>query len=170
MAHIAAFIFRAAVGWQFDIVNFVIRRVVAVFKTHIVEHKEFGLWADIDSVANARGLQIGFGALGGRTRVATVQLASRWFNNVAEDDHHRRSREWINIYGVQIRLQDHVGFIDRFPAFNRRAVEHQTVFQLIFANNACAHCQMLPFALGVSEAHIDPLDFLILNAFDDVFG
>jgi hypothetical protein len=29
---------------------------------------------------------------------------------------------------------------------------------------------MLPFALGVGEAHIDPLDFLILNAFDDVFG
>ena len=170
VAHIAGFIFRAAVGRQFDIVDLVVRRVVAVFETHIVEHEEFGFRTNIDGVANACGLQIGFSALCGRTRVTAVEFTGRRFHDVAEDHQHRRCREWIDINRIEVGLQDHVGFVDGLPAFDRRAVEHQAVFQLVFANHARAHGQMLPLALGVGEADIDPLDLFFLDTLDNILG
>ena len=118
MAHVAAVIFGAAVGRQLDIVELVVRRVVAVFEAHVVEHEEFGFGADIDGVADAGGFEIGFGALCGRTRVAAVEFAGRRLDDVAEDNHHRRRAERINIARLKIGLQDHVALVDGFPAFD----------------------------------------------------
>jgi hypothetical protein len=39
-----------------------------VSKAHVVEHEEFGFGADIDGVADAGRLEIGFGALLGGER------------------------------------------------------------------------------------------------------
>ena len=104
MPHVAAFIFRTAVGGQFDIVNLVIGCAVAIFETHIVKHEEFSLWAYIDRITNASCFQIGFRTLGGRTWVAAVQFASRWLYDVAENDHHRRCGERINVHRFKIWL------------------------------------------------------------------
>jgi hypothetical protein len=117
---------------------------------------------------NAARLDEGFGALGGRARIAAVELAGRRFDDVAEDDHHRRRAERIDVDRVEIGLEDHVGFVDRLPALDRGAVEHQAVFQLVLAHDAGDHGEVLPLALGIGEAQVDPLDLFVLDLLEDV--
>src|SRR3546814_2873908 len=71
--------------------------VVAEAELHVVEHEELGFRADIGGVADAACLQIGFGALGGRARVACVEFAGRRFDDVADQDHHRGRRERVHV-------------------------------------------------------------------------
>ena len=44
----------------------------------------------------------------------------------------------------------------------------EAVFEGVFVDHAGAHGQMLPFALGIGEAQIDPLDVIILDPGDDI--
>jgi hypothetical protein len=47
-------------------------------EAHVVEDEELGFRAEVDGVADAaRRLQIGFGLLGDRARVAAIGLAGR---------------------------------------------------------------------------------------------
>ncbi|EAT07975.1 hypothetical protein SKA58_08424 [Sphingomonas sp. SKA58] len=169
VAQIAAFIFLAGVGRQFDVVDLEIALRVIIFETHIVEHEEFGFRPDIDRVAEPGRLDEGFRALGGRTRIAAVQLTGVRLDNVAENDQHGRRAERVDIDSVQVGLEDHVRFVDRLPTLDRRTVEHQAVGQFILAKHARHHGQVLPLALGIGEADIDPFDLLFLDHLQDVF-
>jgi hypothetical protein len=40
---------------------------------------------------------------------------------------------------------------------------------IIFADDVGAHGQVMPDALGIGEANIDPFDFLFLDHLQDVF-
>ena len=113
------------------------------------------------------GLEIGFGAGRGRARVAAVKLAGRRLDDVAEQDQHRRRAERIDVGGVEVRLQDHVALVDRLPAGDRAAVEHEAVGQHVLVDHARGHGQMLPLALGIGEAEVDPVDLLVLDARKD---
>ena len=119
VAHVAAFVFLGRVARHFDIVDLEARTGVAVEEAHVVEHEEFGFDADIDGIAQAGGLQIGFGTLCGRTRVTRIERAVAGFHDVANDDQHWRGTERIDIDRVEVGLQDHVGFVDGLPAFDR---------------------------------------------------
>ena len=168
--HIADIIFPARIGRQFDIVDFIIAAVVTGFEPHIVEHEEFGFRADIDGVAHAAVFHEGFGALGGGTRIACIKLAARRLHDVAEQDHHGRGGEGIHIDRVQIGTQDHVALVDRLPALDGAAIEHQAVFEFILTQHFGAHGEMLPFALRIGKAKINPFDLLILDTFQDVLS
>jgi len=50
-------------------------------------------------------------------------------------------------------------------AFQRdgRSVEHETIVEHVFIDDARHHGQVLPLALGIGEAQIDPLDLLLLD-------
>jgi len=89
-------------------------------------------------------------------------------DDIAHQDQHRRRREGIDPHRVQIRLEDHVGLVDGLPAFDRGTVEHEAVVQLVLADDSGNHRQMLPFALGIGEAKIDPLDLLVLDHLENV--
>ena len=170
VAHVAAFIFAAGVARQLDVVELVIAGRIAVLEPDVVEHEELGLGADIDGVADAGRLDIGLGALGDRARIAPVKLARARIDDVADQDQHRRGGEGVVIDGVEVRLQDHVGLVDHFPALDRGAVEHEAVGQIVLVDDAGAHRQVLPLALGVGEAQVDPLDFLVLDHLQDLVG
>jgi hypothetical protein len=163
VAEVTNVIFAARVGRQLDIVDAIIGAVVAVLEADVVEHEEFGLGADIDGVADTGGLEIGLSTLRSRARIAAVKLAGARLDDVAEGDHHRSRREGIHIDGVQIRLEDHVALVDRLPALDRGAVEHQAVVECILIDHARTHRQVLPLALRVGEAKIDPFDLLVLD-------
>jgi hypothetical protein len=91
VAQVAAFIFLAGVGRQLDIVDREARAGIAVLEAHVVEHEELGFGPTIDGVADAGGLEVGFGALGGGARVAAVEFAGRRLDDVAVD---RSSSGW----------------------------------------------------------------------------
>src|SRR3546814_10951249 len=108
-----------------DIVQLEARLVIAGFETDIVEHEEFGFGADIDGVTDPRRPDISLGAFGGGARVAGIAFAGRRFDNVAEADEHRGGRKGSVIDGVEVGIPDHVAFVDRLPAFERRSVTHR---------------------------------------------
>ena len=97
VAEIAVLIFGGGVGRQLDVVDGEAGGGIAVLEADVVEHEEFGLGADIDGVADAGRLEIGLGALGGRARIAGVELAGAGIDDVAEQDDHRRRAERIDI-------------------------------------------------------------------------
>ena len=137
--------------------------VVAVLEADVVEHEELGFRADEDGVADAGLLEIGFGAGRGRARIAAVKLAGRGLDDVAEQDQHRSRAERIDIGGVEVGLQDHVELVDRLPAGDRASVEHEAVGQHVLVDHARRHGQVLPLALGIGEAEVDPVDLLVLD-------
>ncbi len=163
VGEVPAFIFACRIGRQLDVVDAEGRDVVAVLEADVVEHEELGFGADIDGVADARGLEIGFGARGGGAGVPAVQLTGGGLDDVAKQHEHRRRREGVDVGGVEVRLEDHVGLVDRLPTSNRAAVEHETVRKVVLVDHARGHGQMLPFALGVGEAEVDPVDLLVLD-------
>src|SRR3546814_891840 len=78
--------------------------------------------------------------------------------------------ERVGIDRVEIGHEDHVALVDRLPASDRRAVEHQPVGEFILADQPGDHRQMLPLALGIGEAEIDPFDLLVLDLRENVRG
>src|SRR3546814_7327615 len=92
--------------------------------------EELRFRSDINGVAEASGLHIGFSALGGRARIASVKFASAGFDNIADEDQHRRCAERIDIDGVQIGLQDHVG----------RSEEHTSELQSLMRISYAVFC------------------------------
>ena len=55
-----------------------------------------------------------------------------------------------------------------FQAGDRAAVEHEAVGEVVVVDDARGHGQMLPLALGVGEAEVDPLDLLVLDPRQDL--
>ena len=108
VGEVADLIFAAGIGRKLDVVDPEVGAVVAVLEADVVEHEEFGLGPDEDGVADAGALQIILGALGGRARVARIELAGAGIDDVAEDDQHRGRAERIDIDGVEVGLEDHV--------------------------------------------------------------
>jgi hypothetical protein len=76
VAEVAALVVGVVVGRQFGRVELeagVVGGCLVI--AHVVEHEELGFGAEIDGVADAGRLQIGFGLLGDAARVAVVGLA-----------------------------------------------------------------------------------------------
>jgi hypothetical protein len=161
VGEVAAVIFAHRVGRQLDVVELEARGIVAVLEADVVEHEEFGFRADIDGVADAAGLDEGFGAGGRRARVAAIKLAGRRLDDIAHQDQHRRRAERVDIGGAEVRLQNHVALVDRLPAGDRRAVEHEAIGQHVLVDRARDHGEMLPLALGVGEPEVHPFDLIV---------
>jgi hypothetical protein len=66
--------------------------------------------------------------------------------------------------------QAHVGFVDRLPAGNRRAVEHQAFGERVLFDHADVEGHVLPLAARIGEAQVDVFDVVVLDRFEDVFG
>jgi hypothetical protein len=167
VGEVADIIFAAGIGRQLDVVDLEVARIVAVLEPNVVEHEEFRLRADEYGVADAGGAEIRLGALRRRARIARVELAGARIDDVAEEYQHVGGAERVDIGGVEIRLKDHVAFVDRFPSGDGRAVEHEAVRELVLVDKSGNHRQVLPLAPRVGEAEIDPLDLLILDALQD---
>ena len=136
----------------------------------VVEDEELGFRADIDGVADAFGLQVGLGLLGGAARVAVVGFARDRIENVAQDDHGRLGEERIHVDRVRIGHQHHVGLVDRLPAGDRRAVEHDAVGEHVFLDLDDIHRHVLQLALRIGEAQVDEFHVVVLDLLHDVFG
>ena len=136
---------------------------------HAVEHEEFGFRTEVGGVAQARGLQVGFGALGQRARIAVIALQVRRFDHVAGQDQRRLFAERIHVGGGQVGDEQHVRGFDALPAGDRRTVEGLPAFQLVFIDRARGHGHVVLAAHGVGKAEVDEFDFVVGDLFQDVF-
>ena len=137
------------------------RHVVA--PAHAVEHEELGFRAEERGVAQARGLHVGLGALGQRARVALVGLAVARLDHVAGQQQRRLLEERVDVGGVRVGHQQHVGGLDALPAGDRRAVEGMARTELVFIEVRHRHGHVLLLATGVGETEIDELDLVFLH-------
>ena len=141
-----------------ELVDAVIR---AGAELHVVEHEELGLGAEEGGVADAGRLQIVLGLLRGRARVAGVELAGRGLDDVADEDQLGLAANGSITAVAAIRHQDHVALVDRLPAGDRGAVEHDAVAERFLVDRGDVLRGVLPLAARIGEAQVDILDGIL---------
>ncbi len=136
---------------------------------HVVEDEEFGLGSDKAGVGDAGALEIGFGVLGDRARIAGVGLAGQRLQHVAEDDEGGLCGEGVHARCPAIGQQDHVGLVDRLPAGDGGAVEHHALGQHVLVHGVHVLGDVLPLAARIGEAKIDIFRFMLLDQIEHLF-
>ena len=170
VAEIAALVIGVAVGRQLGGVELEAGVVGVGHELHVVEDEELGLRADIDRVADAGRLQEGLGLLGDAARVAVVGLAGRRLEDVADDRQRGGREERIDAGRGRVRHQGHVEFVDRLPAGDRGAVEHDAVGEHVLVDDRHVEGDVLPLAARIGEAEVDVFDVVVLDRLEHVFG
>jgi hypothetical protein len=170
VAEIAALIFGVGVDRQLRGVQLEAGVVGSGLEADVVEHEELRLRSEKDGVADAHRLDHGLGLFGHAAWVAVVGLTRRRFQHVAGDDQGGFGEERINRRRDRIGHQAHVGFVDRLPARDRRAVEHQALGEDVFIDHADVERHVLPLAAWIGETQVDVFDVVVLDRFQDVFG
>src|SRR5689334_1553528 len=90
----------------------------------------------VSSIGESGELQIAFSTLSNGTRVKRVTLFRNRVDSAANQTQCRLFGEWIHPETGCIRNQEHVGFVNRSPAADRRSVKSVSVLELIFAEFA----------------------------------
>src|SRR3546814_17647437 len=54
------------------------------------------------------------------------------------------------------------------PAFDGRTVEHEAIGEFVLTDDTGHHGAVLPFALGIGKAQVDPLDLFFFDHFQNV--
>src|SRR5690606_2059417 len=101
--------------------------------------------------------QVSLGALCDTARIAVVAFARNRVEDVAENYQRGLCKERIDMDGLRIRHENHVGLVDGLPASDGRAVEHDTIGEHVFVDQTSIHGDMLKLAPGVCKAEIDEL-------------
>ncbi len=83
---------------------------------HGIKHEELRLRAEQRAIGDAGGLQVFLGTASNGTRVTLITLHGRRLYDVAGDVDSGFFGEGIKNGGFVVRHQDHVGFVDAFPA------------------------------------------------------
>ena len=67
-------------------------------------------------------------------------------------------------------IKRHVGFVDRPPAGDRGAVEHQAVGEGVLVDQRLVEGHVLPLAARIGKAQIDIFDVVVLDRLQDFLG
>jgi len=134
-----------------------------------VEDEELRLRAEEGLLGDAGGLQVGLGALGDAARAAAIRLHGGRVEDVAADDQGRVGVERIDVGAGRVREQDHVRFVDAFPAGDRAAIEHLAFFKQRRLHDAHREGDVLFDTAHVDETQVDELDLVVLDQLLNVF-
>ena len=136
----------------------------------VVEDEELGFRTEEGCIADAGRLQIGLGLLGDAARIAVVGLAAGRIENVAVEHSGRGGEERIDAIRGRIGHQGHVGLVDRPPAGDRGAVEHQAVGERVLVDQRLVEGHVLPLAARIGETQVDIFDVIVLDRLKDILG
>ena len=170
VAEIAAFVIGIGVGRKLDRVELESSIVGLDCIFHVIEDEELGFRPEEHRVAEAHGLDQTLGLLGDGARVAVVRLASQRFEGVANQDKRRLRIERIDAGALGVRHELHVRFVDRLPAGNGGAIEHDAFAEGILLDGRDVGGDVLPFAARIGEAEIGVFYVIILDQLHDFFG
>src|SRR3569833_550544 len=167
---VAAFIFLRRVPGALYRIDVIRAAVHVVVVNDAVENEEFVLRTKQSVIGDARGLQIGLGALGEGARIALVTRHGAGLDDVAADVDRRLFEEGIDDGCARIECEDHVRFVDALPASDGGAVEHLAVTEQLFVDEPCRDGDVLLFAARVCEAQVRELDLFFFYQFDHIGG
>ena len=129
----------------------------------VVEDEKFVLGAEVGGVGDAGGLQVSLGAQRDRARVAFVTFAGGRLDDVTGDVDRGLVGKRIERRGFRVGHQDHVGFVDPFPAGDRGAVEHLALGKGFLFELAGRDRDVLLLSLGIGKAKIDEFNAVLVN-------
>ena len=153
----------AGVPRGLDGVDLVEGALHGVLETHLVEDEELGLGGEIRHVGDAGGLQIGLGLGGDLTRVTRIRFVGQ-----RVDDRERHVQglvlaERIDVRGLDVRNELHVGLVDGLEAFHRGAVERHALVEGILEELARGHREVLLDADEIGETDGDVFHALLVD-------
>ncbi len=170
VSEVAALVFGVRVDRQFHRIQLEAGVVGRGLVADVVEYEELGFGSEEHAIADTHRLDHRLGLLGDAARVAVVGLACGWLQHVAGDDHSGLGEERIDRGGDRVEHQAHIGLVDRLPAGDRGAVEHDALGKRVLFDHADVESHMLPLAARIGEAQVDVFDVVVLDRFQDVFG
>ena len=132
---------------------------------HVVEDEEFSFGAEIGSVANARGFQIGFRLQRDLARATIISLVCVGLDHVAMHAECFLGIEGVHVDRCRIGHQFHVGLVNRLPSGNRGPVEHKAFFKEVFVDQIRHQRHVLQLAFGVGKTDVDVFDVFVLDQF-----
>ena len=151
-------------------VDLVIGVVDALAVTHVVEHEELRLRAEIGDIGHAYSLEMRLGFLGDVAGVAAVRFAGERVADVADQDQGRCRGIRVEEGRGRIRHDQHVAFLDLLKAADRRPVEANAFFHGILVERARRDRKMLPSAGQVGKAQVDHSNVVVLHRLEYVLG
>src|SRR5215468_643223 len=163
MSEVAHLVFGAGVGGQLGAVEPEAGVVGIDVIAHVVEDEELGLGAEHHHIADTSLLEVGLGTLGNRARIAFVHLAGGGLKHVAEHRHGGLGKERVDMRAGRVGHQRHVGSLDSLPAGNRGAIEGISFREHRLVHARAVRGDMLHLPLGVREAQVKELHFLVLH-------
>ena len=169
MADVAILVYLFGVPAGFLRIHLVERALHGKTPANIVKDEVFVFRAKQRGVGDAGGFHVGFGALGDGTRITLVALHVDRLDDVATQNHGGIIKERVHDGGAGVRHQDHVGFVDMFPARDGRAVKHFAFLKHIFVHGAGRDGDMLLLTLGVAETKIHIAGFVFLDHLEYFF-
>ena len=167
---VTAFVFGGGVPCTFDVVDSHVGARNRGTEADVIEQEEFWLWPEQNGVCDAGRTQVLFSAFRDRTWVAVVALQRAWLEDVATDDQGWFFEERINDRSGRVWHQNHVGFVNAFPATNGGAVKHFAFFKEFGVHLMSRDCDVLFFTFGVGEAEINKLHFMFVQHRQNVFS
>ena len=78
--------------------------------------------------------------------------------------------EQVDARGVRVGKQQHVGFVDRLEAANRRAVEGDPVLKYVGVEERNRNREVLHDARQITEPDVDKFNVFVFDEFEDVVG
>ena len=168
VAHVARLILGVGVPGAVDRVDLERDLVHLHRETDVVEDEELGLGPEIGVVADPGRFQIGLGLERGRARIARIGLARVGLDDVAMDAERLFGIERVDVGRLGVGQELHVGLVDRLPAGDRGAVEHEALVEEILVDEIGHHGHMLEPAARVGEADVDVFDILGLHQFQNL--
>ncbi len=130
---------------------------------HAIEDEELRLRPEICRVADAGRPQVRLRLLRRGSRIARIGLAGRGLDNVAEYDQARLRGERVHHRRLGVQPQDHVALVDRLPAGDRRAIEHDAVAERVLLDRGDMLRSVLPLAARISKPQVHILDGVLLQ-------
>ncbi len=169
VAHVAHLVFGVGVPGGVDRVDLEADLVRGDRVAHVVEDEELGLGAEVGGVADAGGLQVGLGLLRGAARVARVGLVGVGLEHGAVDAQRLLGVERVDVDRARVRHQLHVGLVDRLPAGDRGAVEHEAFVEEVVVDEIGDDADVLQASARIAEPDVHVDDVLVLDHLEDGF-
>jgi hypothetical protein len=170
MGEVAVFVMGVVVVGTFLAVQAIAHGVGVGGETHAVEDEKLQLRSEKGGVADAGIGEIGLGTFGGGAGITLISLARGRLQDIAVEDQGGLGLKRVHDGRSGVGHQRHVAFVDRLPAGDRGAVEHDAVGEGVLVDHAGGHGQMLPLALGVGETQVDIGNLFVLDFLQDTGG
>ena len=168
VADVAFLVGLAGIPVAFGGVDLVGRAAHADTPAHVVEDEKFRFRAEIGGITDAGGGEISLGAFGKRAGIALIALAGGRFDNIAAEDHGGLFEKRVHDRGRGIGHEDHVGFVDTFPARDRRPIKHLTDLKNLGVYRTDRVGDMLFLTARIGKPQVNELDLLVFYHFHDV--